>query len=112
MMADVCDADQLQTGSQRMGLYYSLLQISSKITGGLGIFIGFSFLAYFGFDPSLGDANPEDAVERLRLIIVILPVIAYCIVIGLMWKYPITRERQREIRSMIHQPSSRYSGKR
>ena len=112
MMADICDADQLQTGSQRMGLYYSLLQISSKSTGGLGIFIGFSFLAYFGFDPSLGDANPEDAVERLRLIIVILPVIAYCIVIGLMWKYPITRERQREMRSMIHQPNSRYSGKR
>jgi len=101
MMADICDADQLETGSQRMGLYYSLLQISSKVTGGLGIFIGFSFLAYFGFDPSLGDANSEEAVERLRLLIVILPVIAYCIVIGLMWKYPITRERQREMRGII-----------
>ena len=110
MIADICDADQLQTGSQRMGLYYSLLQISSKVTGGLGIFIGFSFLAYFGFDPSLGDANPKDAVERLRLLIVILPIIAYCIVIGLMWKYPITRERQREMRSMIHQPNNRHSG--
>ncbi|MGE4657710.1 MAG: hypothetical protein AAEI08_02135, partial [Gammaproteobacteria bacterium] len=56
---------------------------------------------YFGFDPSLGDANSEEAVERLRLLIVILPVIAYCIVIGLMWKYPITRERQREMRGII-----------
>jgi Na+/melibiose symporter-like transporter len=35
MMADVCDHDQAESGVERMGLYYSLLQLSSKLAGGL-----------------------------------------------------------------------------
>ena len=68
-----------------MGLYYSLLQLSSKFASGIAIFIGFSFLAVFGFDPELGLDNTADALQRLRYLIVALPVIAYAIVIGLMW---------------------------
>ena len=101
MMADVCDQDHLQSGSERMGLYYSLLQLSSKFASGIGIFIGFSFLAVFGFDPGLGLANTADALLRLRYLIVALPVLAYLIVIVLMWRYPISRERQREMRDII-----------
>ena len=59
MMADVCDRDHVQSGSERMGLYYSLLQLSSKFASGTGIFIGFSFLTVFGFDPELGLDNSE-----------------------------------------------------
>lgn len=101
MMADVCDRDHLQSGSERMGLYYSLLQLSSKLASGFGIFIGFSFLSVFGFDPELGLDNTEDALQRLRYLIVALPMIAYAIVIGLMWRYPISRESQRETRKII-----------
>jgi len=103
MMADVCDHDHLQSGSERMGLYYSLLQISSKLASGIGIFIGFSFLSVFGFDPRLGLDNTAEALQRLRYLIVALPVIAYAIVIGLMWRYPIGRESQREMREMIEE---------
>jgi len=35
MMADVCDYDQAESGTERMGLYYSLLQLSSKLAAGL-----------------------------------------------------------------------------
>ena len=86
-----------------MGLYYSLLQLSSKLASGIGIFIGFSFLSLFGFDPELGLNNTADALQRLRYLIVALPVIAYAIVVGLMWRYPISRERQREMRGIIEQ---------
>ena len=103
MMADVCDHDHVQTGSERMGLYYSLLQLSSKLASGVGIFIGFSFLSLFGFDPELGLDNTPDALQRLRYLIVALPVIAYAIVVGLMWRYPISRERQREMRGIIEE---------
>ncbi|MDH3431124.1 MAG: MFS transporter [Gammaproteobacteria bacterium] len=103
MMADVCDQDHLQSGSERMGLYYSLLQLSSKFASGIGIFIGFSFLSPFGFDPALGSDNAEDALQRLRYLIVALPVVAYAIVIGLMWRYPISRERQRKMRDIIEE---------
>jgi Na+/melibiose symporter-like transporter len=103
MMADVCDHDHVQSGSERMGLYYSLLQLSSKFASGIGIFIGFSFLALFGFDPELGSDNTADALQRLRYLIVALPVLAYAIVIGLMWRYPISRERQHEMRDIIEE---------
>lgn len=103
MMADVCDHDHLQSGSERMGLYYSLLQLSSKFASGIGIFIGFSFLSLFGFDPELGLDNTAEALQRLRYLIVALPVLAYATVIALMWHYPISRERQREMRGMIEE---------
>lgn len=103
MMADVCDHDHVQSGSERMGLYYSLLQLSSKFASGIAIFIGFSFLAVFGFDPELGLDNTADALQRLRYLIVALPVIAYAIVVGLMWRYPISREGQRQMRAVIEE---------
>lgn len=106
MMADVCDQDHVESGSERMGFYVSMLQMSSKIATGIGVFVGFSFLQIFGFDPELGSANTPDALERLRYLIVALPVIAYAIVILLMWRYPITRERQSELRELIEQRES------
>ena len=101
MMADVCDQDHVESGSERMGLYYSLLQLSSKLASGTGIFIGFSFLAVFGFDPELGMNNTEEALQRLRYLIVALPVLAYATVIALLLGYPISREKQRQMREII-----------
>jgi Na+/melibiose symporter-like transporter len=103
MMADICDQDHLQSGSERMGLYYSMLQLSSKLASGLAIFIGFSFLTMFGFDPGLGSENAAEALQRLRYLIVALPIVAYGAVIAMMWRYPISRERQGEMRSLIEE---------
>ncbi len=103
MMADVSDEDSVKSGSDRMGLYYSLLQFSSKLASGLAVFIGFSFLAVFGFEPALGAENSAEALERIRYLIVALPMAAYVIVIILMWRYPITRERQQELRRLIEE---------
>jgi Na+/melibiose symporter-like transporter len=102
MLADVCDHDNISGGgSERMGLYYALLQLSSKLASGTAVFIGFSFLPLFGFDPQLGLENTAEALQRLRYLIVTLPVIAYLIIVLLMSKYPITRERQHEMRRII-----------
>ena len=101
MLADICDQDHLKSGTERTGLYYSLLQLSSKFASGFAIFLGFSFLTFFGFDPELGENNTVEALQRLRYLIVALPVLAYAIVIGLMWRYPINRERQHEMRDII-----------
>lgn len=103
MMADVCDLDHIESGSERMGLYYSLLQLSSKFASGTGLLIGFSFLTVFGFDPELGLNNTEEALNRLRYLVVALPVLAYAAVAALLWRYPISRERQRQMRKLIEE---------
>jgi len=103
MMADVCDHDHIQSGSERMGLYYSLLQLSSKISAGLAIFIGFSLFSVIGFDPELGTDNSPEALRNLRYLIVGFPALAYASVALMLIGYPISRERQREMRAVIEE---------
>jgi Na+/melibiose symporter-like transporter len=101
MMADVCDQDQAESGSERMGLYYSLLQLSSKLAAGLmasAIYVG---LSWFGFDPDPGAENTQATIDNVRYLIVFTPIVAYLFVLLLMWKYPIDRDRQKELRRII-----------
>jgi Na+/melibiose symporter-like transporter len=103
MMADVCDQDHIQSGSERMALYYSLLQLSSKIAAGLTVFIALSILGVVGFDPELGSNNSAEAVRNLRYVVVGLPALAYSCVVIILLGYPISRERQHEMRAEIEE---------
>jgi GPH family glycoside/pentoside/hexuronide:cation symporter len=103
MMADVCDHDQAESGSERMGLYYALLQLSSKLAAGLmasGIYMA---LSWIGFDPDAGAENSQAMVDNVRYLIVFTPIGAYLLVLLLMWKYPIDRKRQKELRRIIEE---------
>ena len=103
MMADVCDYDQAESGTERMGLYYALLQLSSKLAAGLmasGIYMALSLL---GFDPDAGGENSQAMIDNVRYLIVFTPIAAYVVVLLLMWKYPIDRNRQKELRRIIEE---------
>ena len=105
MMADVCDHDQAASGSERMGLYYALLQLSSKLAAGLmasGIYLA---LSWIGFDPDAGAENSQAMIDNVRYLIVFTPIGAYLLVLLLMWKYPIDRKRQKELRRIIDERS-------
>lgn len=99
MMADVCDHDQAESGSERMGLYYALLQLSSKLAGGLMLGSSYTVLAWIGFQP--GGENTQAAIDGVRYLIVFTPIAAYLLVLLLMWRYPIDRARQKELRRII-----------
>lgn len=106
MMADVCDHDQAESGTERMGLYYSLLQLSSKLAAGLmasGIYV---VLSWFGFDAETGGENSQATIDNVRYLMVFTPIVAYSFVLLLMWRYPIDRNRQKELRRIIEERSS------
>jgi Na+/melibiose symporter-like transporter len=56
-------------------------------------------LAWIGFEP--GGVNTQAAIDGVRYLIVFTPIVAYLLVLLLMWKYPIDRSRQRELRRII-----------
>ena len=86
-----------------MGLYYSLLQLSSKLAAGFmasAIYLGLSWL---GFDPDAGGENTQATIDNVRYLIVFTPIAAYVLVLLLMWKYPIDRARQKELHQIIEE---------
>ncbi len=101
MMADVSDHDHAESGAERMGLYYSLLQLSSKLAGGLMLGASYTVLAWIGFEP--GGENTQAEIEAVRYLIVFTPIAAYLFVLLLMWRYPIDRARQQELRRIIEE---------
>ena len=103
MMADVCDHDHVQSGSERMALYYSLLQLSSKIAAGFTVFLALSVLGAVGFNPEIGSDNSAEAIRNLRYLIVGLPAFAYASVVVILLGYPISRERQHSMRAEIEE---------
>ena len=107
MLADICDADHIESGSERMGLYFSFLQVSTKFGAGLSIFVGFSLLTVIGFDAEAGKDNSAEALRNLRYLMVGLPGLAYAIVSIILLKYPISRENQQEMRSIIEEREKR-----
>ena len=101
MVADVSDADNLESGQQRTGLYYSLVTMTSKVGSALGVGLGYPLLAWIGFDPA-GDNTPA-AVDGLRYVYVFIPVVTDIAVAWLYYRYPLDEARQRELRRRIEQ---------
>ncbi len=74
MGADVVDYDNVETGGQRTGLYFSLLALTAKAGGALAIGITYPLLALVGFDAQ--GNNSEETEFAFRMIYVIVPVVS------------------------------------
>jgi Na+/melibiose symporter-like transporter len=99
MMADVADADTYETGAERAGLLYAFLSMTSKLGIGWSVTIAFGLLSLLGFDPKIHDT--PGAIENLRLVYILLPVLLAGASLVAMLGYPLTEERQRTLRIEI-----------
>ncbi|MDF1687470.1 MAG: Na+/melibiose symporter-like transporter [Parvibaculaceae bacterium] len=99
MMGDVCDVDELETGERRTGLFFSMLTLSQKVGAAMAVGVMFWILDAVGFS-SKGE-NSETALTGLALLFVIAPVVCNFIVAFFMWRFPIDKARQEEMRAEI-----------
>ena len=106
MAADVVDLDTLRTGEQRTGLYFSLWGMVNKGGAAIGVFLATNLAAAYGFDPSAAE-NTESAKFALACLYSVIPALLACVALTLLWKYPLTRERQQRMRAHIERRDAR-----
>lgn len=100
MAADIVDLDTLRTGEQRTGLYFSLWGMVNKGAVAIGVFIATNGVAWFGFDPG-SEENTALAKASVAWLYSIIPAGLACVAVPLLWRYPLTRERQQRMREHI-----------
>ena len=98
--ADITDYDQVQSGSSRAGLYYALLTLTSKIGYAFAL-ITYPVLEWLGY--SAGGESGAGAIDALRYTFVFFPLAALIVVVGLMWRFPLGIEQQRDLQRHLTQ---------
>ena len=96
MMADLTDYDELKTGSKRAGLFFALMTTSSKVGSALAVVTTFTFVEFFfAFQP--GPDNTPEGIQGLLITYCLFAVLTFGIAYICFIRYPLTRERHREI---------------
>ncbi|MBT8131081.1 MAG: MFS transporter [Gammaproteobacteria bacterium] len=102
MTADVCDLDELRTGSRREGtfaaIYWWMVKFGFAIAGLLSGLI----LTLVGFDQDAVVQTPS-ALAGLRMAYIIVPTVGTTLAMLVMLGYDLTEERAHEIREQLEE---------
>ncbi|MGH8549889.1 MAG: MFS transporter [Methylococcales bacterium] len=98
--ADVVDYDTLASGQQRTGLYFAVWGMAVKLSVAVGILLATALPAKLGFEPSVQD-HSASVLFSVMAVYGWLPFVIMILAFPLLWNFPLTRERQRELRARI-----------
>ena len=98
--ADVIDVDTLASGEQRSGLYFAAWGMTIKLSLALGVLLGTTLPAAFGYDPAAAVTTP-DVQARLMTIYGLVPALMMATGALFLYRFPITRERHDEVRAAL-----------
>lgn len=98
--ADVVDHDLLASGQQRTGLFFAVWGMVIKLAVALGVLLGTGLPAAFGFEPSAAE-HTANGLFALRAVYGWMPALLMAIGAPFLWHFPITKQRQEEMRAEI-----------
>ena len=101
MVADVVDADELNTHERREGMYGSIFWWVVKLGQSAAILGGGLLLVWTGFDVELGGDQTAEAIRLMRLCDAFIPAAASGIAIWAIASYSITEEKAHEVRMQL-----------
>ncbi|MDB4036263.1 MFS transporter [Pseudomonadales bacterium] len=93
LMADIVDYDQLKTGTNNSGSYYSVIVLLQKLGIALGAGLAFLFVGLFGFDAK-SEENSAFAMSGFFLAFLVIPIILNIGAAFAAWFFPLDRRRQ------------------
>jgi GPH family glycoside/pentoside/hexuronide:cation symporter len=99
LLAAIIDEDELTTGTRREGGYYGVNALITKLSTIL-VFLSINFVfTSIGWEEYVPRYTTDLTIFGLRSLMFIFPAIALIIAILSMRKFPITKERYKEIKS-------------
>jgi GPH family glycoside/pentoside/hexuronide:cation symporter len=102
MTADVCDLDELNTGSRREGafgaIYWWMVKFGMAFAGGMSGLI----MSLVGFVPD-AQVQPDGAITGIRAAYSLVPIIGTLLAIAVMRGYDISEQRANEIRREVEE---------
>ncbi len=101
MLADVCDADELEHGLRREGMLGSLFSWIQKTGVALAFFGAGLVLNLIGFHSSLGGRQAASTLLDMRLTLAFSTALWSIVAIWLLAYYPLTKARAYEIRDAL-----------
>ena len=101
MIADVVDFDELKTGTRREGMFSAVHFWVLKVALALGLFATGILVESTGFKVDFGIDQPEGTLERIILLLGIVPTIGAAVAIYFISKYRLTEAKMYEIREEL-----------
>lgn len=99
IVADVADKHRLDTGHDRVGLFFSVFSLSDKAGLALAVGIALPLVGWFGFTP--GRANTADALFHLKLVFALGPALAHLVSAAVVNGFPLDESSHGEIRRAL-----------
>lgn len=100
LMADVTDIDELNTGTRREGMFGAVMAWMSKGVGSLQALLAGALLVATGFDAQAAVQTPATLLH-MRLLNSFVAAGVLVLALGLLHRYPLTRERMEEIKRQL-----------
>jgi len=101
MVADVCDLDELQSGTRREGMFSGIYWWIQKLgTAGASVLSGV-LLVWTGFDVKFGADQTTQALFYMRICDVGIPILTTAIAMYIIATFDISEDKAFDIRQQI-----------
>jgi GPH family glycoside/pentoside/hexuronide:cation symporter len=101
MVADVCDLDELQTGTRREGMFSGIYWWIQKLGMAGASVIGGYLLNWTGFNIALGIGQTGHALFFMRVFDVGIPIVTTLVAIYIIATFEVSEEKAYEIRKQL-----------
>ena len=101
VLGDIIDYDMLRSKTNNSGKYFSFNTLLDKSLIGLGVGFTFPILSLFGYQ--IGAENDSFATFGLLFCYLGFPLITHVAAAGILWNFPIDRQRHAIIRRRLDQ---------